>query len=229
MLPFIDPAIVLSMFMLPFIDPAIVLSMLMLPFICIIVCCLFWVDTNLCSFFYRLYLYMYCRRGSSYQEGEVGIPLIGLTPPHLCAWFSQDLVFRRHLSWSHFIFSGWGERRLFVLVILVELLTSTVKTFCSWLLTVLISNVSYISTLMTGSLLFWGQWQVIYGIFQHIYVNILQTAVIRNVFWRLLASFISITISLGFIQCLPLVESQPFRYFYTRAPLHCQTSFVSYL
>ena len=31
-----------------------------------------------------VYMYMYCRWKSSYQEGMVGIPLNGLTPPYCC-------------------------------------------------------------------------------------------------------------------------------------------------
>ena len=46
----------------------------------------FCVDANMCSFYMVwLYMYMYCRWRSSYQEGWVGISLTGLTPPHICS------------------------------------------------------------------------------------------------------------------------------------------------
>jgi hypothetical protein len=45
---------------------------------------IFWVETNLGSFFI-VCLYMYCRWRSSYQAGKVGTPLTGSTPPHYCA------------------------------------------------------------------------------------------------------------------------------------------------
>jgi hypothetical protein len=45
----------------------------------------FWVEANLCSFFYVYYVYMYCRWRSSYPEGSVAIPLTSLIPPYFCA------------------------------------------------------------------------------------------------------------------------------------------------
>ena len=63
----------------------------------VIVCGLFerkWISAG----FFLVYLYMYCRCRSSYQEGRVGIQLTGLTPPHFCAcskpgpWFPTSYV-----------------------------------------------------------------------------------------------------------------------------------------
>ena len=86
MLSFIDPAIVLSMFMLSFIDPAIVLSMFMLSFICVIMCvCLLGVEDNLCSFFlFRLSIYVLPLEIQLLGKGG-WVTLTGLTPPYLCA------------------------------------------------------------------------------------------------------------------------------------------------
>ena len=55
---------------------------------------------------------------------KIGIPLTGLTLPHLCACL-------KHLrSWSFLCSESKGERWLFVLLILVEVwVTITVKTF----------------------------------------------------------------------------------------------------
>ena len=68
------------------IRPCIVLSMYMLSFIFLIKCGLHWVEANLCRLFYRLFIYVYCRWRSSYQEGRIGIPVTDLNPPHVCAY-----------------------------------------------------------------------------------------------------------------------------------------------
>ena len=60
---------------------------------CKIVCGLYWVEANLCRFFFIVYLYMFFRWRPSYQEGRVRIPLICLTPPHLCACPKPGLKF----------------------------------------------------------------------------------------------------------------------------------------
>ena len=61
---------------------------------------------------------------SQMSKFKIGIPLTGLTLPHLCACL-------KHLrSWSFLCSESKGERWLFVLLILVEVwVTITVKTF----------------------------------------------------------------------------------------------------
>ena len=64
---------------------------------------------RICVFFYCLFISALPWR-SSYQKGGV-IPLIGLTPPHLCARLtSHELDLKPHMSWSSFfLFSmNWG-------------------------------------------------------------------------------------------------------------------------
>ena len=66
-----------------FIDPAFVLSMFMLSFIFVIVCGIF---SERESFrFVLLFLYICITIGNPViRNGVVGIPLFGLTPPHIC-------------------------------------------------------------------------------------------------------------------------------------------------
>ena len=63
-------------------------------------------------------------QSSQMSQFKIGIPLTGLTLPHLCACL-------KHLrSWSFLCSESKGERGLFVLLILVEVwVTITVKTF----------------------------------------------------------------------------------------------------
>ena len=109
---------------LPFIDPAIGLSMF---------CChsCLWYHVFFLSgikfvcffFFYRFILYMRCRWRSSYQEGRVGISFTSSTPPHFCACPRPSPRFpTSYLSSFLCVFSEWR----FVLLILVELLTIVV-------------------------------------------------------------------------------------------------------
>jgi len=60
--------------------------------------------------------------------GGVDIQLTDLTSHFVVSVQSQDLDFQCHMSWSFFAFSefSYDERRSFVLMILVELLTITV-------------------------------------------------------------------------------------------------------
>ena len=105
---------------LPFIDPAIGLSMF---------CChsCLWYHVFYLSgikfvwvFFYRFILYMRCRWRSSYQEERVGISFTSSTPPHFCACPRPSPRFpTSYLSSLLCVFSEWR----FVLLILVELLT----------------------------------------------------------------------------------------------------------
>jgi hypothetical protein len=46
------------------------------------------------------FVYIHCRWRPDYQKGRLGIPLIGLTPPHLCAYLNQNIDFQRLLSLS---------------------------------------------------------------------------------------------------------------------------------
>ena len=76
-----------------FIDPSIVLSMFILSFICVIVCGLFeW--TRICA---SLLSFAYICIVIGDQEGRGYISLIGLIPSHLFACSSHDLDFQRHL------------------------------------------------------------------------------------------------------------------------------------
>ena len=86
--------------------------MLMLSFIFVIVCGLFEWKRICACFNYRLFLYY--RRRSSYQEGKVRTPLIGLT-------LRQELDFPRLMSWVLFVFSQL-RLEVIVLLILLELL-----------------------------------------------------------------------------------------------------------
>jgi hypothetical protein len=72
---------------------------------------------------YLLCLYMYCRWRSTYQEGRVGIPITGLTPPPFCACPKLGPGFQRHMSWFLFLCVCEGGRWLFVWLIMVELYT----------------------------------------------------------------------------------------------------------
>ena len=47
------------------------------------------------------------------KRERVGIPIIGLTPPHFCTFPKQDLDFQSHMSWSFLCSLIWGERWLF--------------------------------------------------------------------------------------------------------------------
>jgi len=58
------------------------------------------------------------------QMGVLWTPFTGLTIPHFVPVPSQGLDSQHHMSWSVFCSFVWGERWLFVLLILVELLTS---------------------------------------------------------------------------------------------------------
>jgi len=49
-------------------------------------------------------LFMYCRWRSRYQEESVGVPLTGLTPPHVCACSvpglsTSDIVVLLYVQW----------------------------------------------------------------------------------------------------------------------------------
>ena len=76
-----------------FIDPAIVLSMFMLSFIFVIVCGLFEWERICAGFLFIVCLYYYCSGKSNYQDGRVGIPLNGLTRHIFLSVPSQDLDF----------------------------------------------------------------------------------------------------------------------------------------
>jgi len=47
---------------------------------------------------------MHCRWRSSYQEGRVGIPLTGLTPPHFCLSHAEAKQKNVHMQRSNFNF-----------------------------------------------------------------------------------------------------------------------------
>jgi hypothetical protein len=62
----------------------------------------FYVKTNLCGFFFIVCLYMYCRRRSSYEEGEVWGPIYRFI---LATFLCLSLDLQRHMSWYYFVFS----------------------------------------------------------------------------------------------------------------------------
>jgi hypothetical protein len=73
--------------------------MRMLSFIFVIVCGLF-VCKRICAGLLS-YVYICIAIGdSSYQERNVGIPWIGLTPPLLVSVSNQDQDFKRNMSWT---------------------------------------------------------------------------------------------------------------------------------
>ena len=100
----------------------------MLSFMFVIVCGLFWVEANLCRFFI-IWLYVYCLWRSSYQEERVGIPLTGLSPPHICACHKPGPGIPMSYVKYFVVFSEFSQDEgwFFVLLILVELMTITVK------------------------------------------------------------------------------------------------------
>jgi hypothetical protein len=82
---------------------------------CKIVCGLYWVEANLCRFFFIVYLYMFFRWRPSYQEGRVRIPLICLTPLHLCACPKPGLKFPTSYDtrlWSVFMYINTDPNQL---------------------------------------------------------------------------------------------------------------------
>jgi hypothetical protein len=59
------------------------------------------------------------------QEGRVGIPLTSLTLPYFCACPEPGQGFPMSYVMGFLCSGNYGERLLFVLLILVELLTIT--------------------------------------------------------------------------------------------------------
>ena len=79
-------------------------------------------------------MYTYCRWRSSYQEWWFWIPLTRVFLPHFCDMLCLD--FQRHMSLLfllcvHWAQLRWREIRLFILLILVEMMTITVSTIFS--------------------------------------------------------------------------------------------------
>jgi len=107
-------------YLLRYRDSAIVRTMLVLSFIFVIVWS-FWVDANLCKFFI-VYFYQYCGWRSIIRWGGLGSHL----PVQPCHIF---VPVPRFQSTSHCLFPCSmvpGKRWLFVLLILVELLITSV-------------------------------------------------------------------------------------------------------
>jgi len=57
------------------------------------------------DFFICLYMYMYCLSRSSYQKRRIGIPITGLTPPHLCTCLKPGPIFPMSYVVVFFVFS----------------------------------------------------------------------------------------------------------------------------
>jgi len=79
--------------------------------------------------FFIVCFYMYCWRDpviKRNQEGRVRIPLTCLTPPHVCACPKSEPGFTSSYVVIFSCLVRKGERWLFVLLILKELLTITV-------------------------------------------------------------------------------------------------------
>jgi hypothetical protein len=58
----------------------------------------FWVEANICSFFYRLFYCLWIT--PSYQEWRIEIPFTVLAPPNCVPVPNQDLDLQRHMSLS---------------------------------------------------------------------------------------------------------------------------------
>ena len=70
---------------------------------------------------------MYGRSRSSYQEGRVGIPLTGLTPPHFGVCSKPEPGFPTPYIVVYFVFSELRSEAIVCLFILAELLTINVS------------------------------------------------------------------------------------------------------
>jgi len=77
---------------------------------------------------------------ANYYRGQ-GIPLTDFTPPHFVHFLNQDLDFQRH---CHGFRGVRGERWLFVLLILMELLTVKLLNFL--FIASFIENTAHIKT-----------------------------------------------------------------------------------
>lgn len=72
-------------------------------------------------------LYLYCHWITNIKRGRVGIQWIGLIPPQCVRVLIQNLDVQRHMSPSFIVFYDFSWKLwLFGLLILVELLTTTV-------------------------------------------------------------------------------------------------------
>lgn len=118
----------------------------MLSNIFVIVCGhLKWKQSCLVFFIVCIKQYMYCRSRSNHREGEEWIPLIGLTPPHLCVcieakiWICNVICRRFLLLYS----VSDGESSLVVLLILLGCFSINGQQNHSCIMQVQITHVAF--------------------------------------------------------------------------------------
>ena len=88
--------------------------------------CSFWVETNLCMFYFIVFYICTAVRYRIIKRGELGSHQLASHRNIYVSVPNQDLNFQCHASWPFLCWMIWVESNCFVFVILVELLTITV-------------------------------------------------------------------------------------------------------